>query len=47
MCRALGRDMKQLSLDYAQTGLDARILAALMESCLPQRCDCAFISAAR
>lgn len=46
-CRTLGRDMKQLSLDYAQTGLDALILAASMESCFPQHCDCACISAAR
>lgn len=47
MCTTLGRDLKQLPLDYAQTGMDPGILAASVVSCLPQRCDCACILAAR
>lgn len=47
MYRTLGRDLKQLSLDYAQTGQDLRILVASVESCLLQHCDCAYILAAR
>lgn len=34
MCRTVGRDLKQLPLDCAQTGLDPRIPDASLVSCL-------------